>query len=215
MKGLLLKDYYMLLKYCRPYALIVLIFGVCSLADGGNLFMLAYPAVLCGINSVSLLAYDEKSRWQQYCETMPYTRKQVVDSKYLMSFLLIAGLSVVLAAAHSLVGAVRGIFNPVWVLNIFCLIWSVGHAFSAICLPMIFKYGSEKGRVMYIAVVVVFCVAFVNFGGYDFSEVSQLSGAFAVFAENPIYMVVLAVIAAVLFMGSMKLSEQFYMKREL
>ena len=45
MKGLLLKDYYMLLKYCRPYALIVLIFGVCSLADGGNLFMLAYPAV--------------------------------------------------------------------------------------------------------------------------------------------------------------------------
>ena len=41
MKGLLLKDYYMLLKYCRPYALIVLIFGVCSLADGGNLFMLA------------------------------------------------------------------------------------------------------------------------------------------------------------------------------
>ena len=88
-------------------------------------------------------------------------------------------------------------------------------AFSAICLPMIFKYGSEKGRVMYIAVVVVFCVAFVNFGGYDFSEVSQLSGAFAVFAENPIYMVVLAVIAAVLFLGSMKLSEQFYMKREL
>ena len=49
-----------------------------------------------------------------------------------------------LAATHSLVGAVRGIFNPVWVLNIFCLIWSVGHAFSAICLPMIFKYGSEK-----------------------------------------------------------------------
>ena len=37
----------------------------------------------------------------------------------------------------------------------------------------------------------------------------------AVFAENPIYMVVLAVIAAVLFLGSMKLSEQFYMKREL
>ena len=37
MKGLLLKDYYMLLKYCRPYALIVLIFGVCSLADGEDL----------------------------------------------------------------------------------------------------------------------------------------------------------------------------------
>ena len=52
MKGLLLKDYHMLLKYCRPYALIVLIFGVCSLADGGNLFMLAYPAVLCGINCI-------------------------------------------------------------------------------------------------------------------------------------------------------------------
>lgn len=214
MKGLLLKDYYMLLKYSRPYALIVLVFGVCSLADRGNLFMLAYPAVLCGINAVSLLAYDEKSRWQQYCETMPYTRKQVVDSKYLLSFMLIAGLAVLLAAAHSLAGIVRGVFNPVWIINIFCLIWIVGNVFSAICLPLIFKFGSEKGRIMYIAIVVIFCVAFVTFG-YDFSEASQPVGAFAALAENPMSMAVLSVIASVLFLGSMKLSEQFYMKREL
>lgn len=46
MKGLLLKDYYMLLKYCRPYALIVLIFGVCSLADGGKF---VYAGLSCGV----------------------------------------------------------------------------------------------------------------------------------------------------------------------
>lgn len=53
MKGLLLKDYYMLLKYCQAICFDCIDIGVCSLADGGNLFMLAYPAVLCGINSVS------------------------------------------------------------------------------------------------------------------------------------------------------------------
>ena len=52
MKGLLLKDYYMILKYCRMYGLIVLVFVTCSLVDQSNLFMLAYPAVLCGINCV-------------------------------------------------------------------------------------------------------------------------------------------------------------------
>ena len=118
MKGLLLKDFYMAMKYCRAYVVIAVVFSLLSIW-GNTSFLLAYPVLLASVIPVNLISYDEKSRWQQYCETMPYTRKQVVDSKYLMSFLLIAGLSVVLAAAHSLVGAVRGIFNPVWVLNIF------------------------------------------------------------------------------------------------
>lgn len=214
MKGLLLKDYYMILKYCRIYGLIVLVFGACSLVNQSNLFMLAYPAVLCGINCVTLLSYDERSKWQQYCETLPYTRKQVVDSKYLLSGILISGLAVLLAAAHSLAGAVRGNFDPIWVLNVFCLIWAVGYLFSAICLPMIFKFGSEKGRIMYIAVVIIFCVGFVTFG-VNVSDTVQNEEAQLFLMSNPAYMGAAAVVSFVLFVISMKLSERFYMNREL
>lgn len=214
MKGLLLKDYYMILKYCRIYGLIVLVFGACSLVDQSNLFMLAYPAVLCGINCVTLLSYDERSQWQQYCEILPYTRKQVVDAKYLLSGILISGLAVFLAAAHSLAGAVRGNFNLIWVFEVFCLIWAVGYLFSAICLPMIFKFGSEKGRIMYIAVVIIFCVGFVTFG-VNVSDTAQNEEALGFLLVNPTYMGAAAVIASVLFAISMKLSERFYMNREL
>ena len=214
MKGLLLKDYYMILKYCRIYGLIVLVFGACSLVDQSNLFMLAYPAVLCGINCVTLLSYDERSQWQQYCEILPYTRKQVVDAKYLLSGILISGLAGLLAAAHSLAGAVRGNFNLIWVFEVFCLIWAVGYLFSAICLPMIFKFGSEKGRIMYIAVVIIFCVGFVTFG-VNVSDTAQNEEALGFLLVNPTYMGAAAVIASVLFAISMKLSERFYMNREL
>lgn len=214
MKGLLLKDYYMILKYCRLYGLIVLVFGACSLVDQSNLFMLAYPAVLCGINCVTLLSYDERSKWQQYCETLPYTRKQVVDSKYVISCILVSGLSVLLAAAHSLAGAVRGNFDPIWVFGVFCLIWAVGYLFSAICLPMIYKFGSEKGRIMYIAVVIIFCVGFVTFG-VNVSDTVQNEETLGFLMANPTCMGAAAVIASVLFVISMKLSERFYMNREL
>ncbi len=214
MKGLLLKDYYMILKYCRIYGLIVLVFGACSLVNQSNLFMLAYPAVLCGINCVTLLSYDERSKWEQYWETLPYTRKQVVDAKYLLSGILISGLAVLLAAAHSLAGAVRGNFDPIWVFEVFCLIWAVGYLFSAICLPMIFKFGSEKGRIMYIAVVIIFCVGFVTFG-VNVSDTVQNEEALGFLLANPTYLGAAAVITSAVFVISMKLSEKFYMNREL
>ena len=204
----------MILKYCRIYGLIVLVFGACSLVDQSNLFMLAYPAVLCGINCVTLLSYDERSQWQQYCEILPYTRKQVVDAKYLLSGILISGLAGLLAAAHSLAGAVRGNFDPIWVFEVFCMIWAVGYLFSAICLPMIFKFGSEKGRIMYIAVVIIFCVGFVTFGA-NVSDTIQNEETLGFLLANPTCMGAAAVIAFALYVISMKLSERFYVNREL
>lgn len=208
MKGLLLKDYYMFMKYCRMYLLIAAIFGVCSL-NRSNIFTMAYPAVLCGITAVSLIGYDEKSRWQQFCETLPYTRKQVVTSKYMFSLILIAGLSVLFAVAHALAGIVSGQLNGMWVLDVFGLIWSVGHLFCAIILPFIFKYGSEKGRLMYIAVVVIFCVFFVSMNSIETGDIIRILNV------NVGMVVAATVISTCLFVMSMLLSQHFYLKREL
>ena len=209
MKGLLLKDYYMFTKYCRNYLLIVAIFWGCSLLDRSNIFMIAYPAALCGITAVALIGYDEKSRWQQFCETLPYTRKQVVASKYMFSLILIAGFSVLFAVTHGLEEIISGQLNGMWVLEVFGLIWSVGHLFCAIILPFIFKYGSEKGRLMYIAVVVVFCVFFVSMNTLDTGNIIRMLNA------NVGMVVAAIVISTCLFVLSMLLSQHFYLKREL
>ncbi len=78
----------------------------------------------------------------------------------------------------------------------------------------IFKYGSEKRQGdVYCCCCRILC-GICQFWRYDFSEVSQLSGAFAVFAENPIYMVVLAVCCSVIS-GVYETFQTVCMKREL
>ena len=67
---------------------------------------------------------------------------------------------------------------------------------------------------MYIAVVVIFCVGFVTFG-VNVSDTIQNKETLGFFMANPTYMGAAAVIASVLFVISMKLSERFYMNREL
>ncbi|MDE7281371.1 MAG: ABC-2 transporter permease, partial [Ruminiclostridium sp.] len=66
MKGLILKDLYMTVKYCRIYLLIAVVFIAVSFVGNDSLFFIFYPCLFCGMIPVSLLGYDERSRWLQY-----------------------------------------------------------------------------------------------------------------------------------------------------
>ena len=43
MRGLLLKDLYMMAKYCRAYLLMAVVFVAVSLFSSDNLFFIFYP----------------------------------------------------------------------------------------------------------------------------------------------------------------------------
>lgn len=155
MKGLLLKDFYMTLKYCKAYMVIAVIFLALIFVDDGysmgtmNFMFLIYPCVLSGVIPVNLLAYDEKSRWIQYSATLPYTRAQLVNVKYLMGFLLQAAMLTLTAIAFALRMAIAGTFQ----MGVFALVLTTTLAFalfsSSITMPFVFKFGVEKGRVAY------------------------------------------------------------------
>lgn len=204
MKGLLIKDYYMTVRYCRTMLFVVIAFLTVSLLDSRNWFFTLYPTLLCGMIPATLLAYDERSRWNEYAAAMPYTRTQQVGEKYLVGLIL-----VVIASAASLVGmAIRGHSgNMPDLLTIGALMMGVGLMGPALCLPWMFRFGVEKGRMMYYAVVALF------FGGSAvFSKVAGESGTAAIPAG--IGVAVLG-IAAVLFAGSCALSVALYRNKEV
>ena len=78
MKGLILKDLYMIKSYCKSYLLIAVVFFAVSFAGNNNMFFAFYPCLLCGMIPVTLLGYDERSRWIQYSGTMPYTKTHYI-----------------------------------------------------------------------------------------------------------------------------------------
>lgn len=157
MKGLLLKDLYMTAKYCRAYLLIVVVFVAVSFAGGDNLFFLFYPCLLAGMIPVNLLAYDERSKWSEYVGTLPYTKAQIVSGKYIIGLIAFGLVMLVSSVTQAISMSMNGTFsaNDLLVLvSMFLILFTVS---SSICLPFVFRYGVEKGRIAYFVMIGVIC----------------------------------------------------------
>lgn len=146
MKGLLLKDWYMMKKYCRSYFLIAAVFIAVSLFGNDNLFFIFYPCLLCGMIPVNLLGYDERSRWMQYSGTMPYTKAQIVSAKYLIGLLAQVTMLIVTGIAQGIKMTVAGnfVFGEFVVLMLLMLIVSNHYIFH---IPSVhFQTGCRNRR---------------------------------------------------------------------
>lgn len=207
MKGLLLKDFYMTKKYCKMIILCILLFAGVSVAESSNLFFQFYPVVMASMLPVSILGYDEKCHWDVYGQIFPYSRKQFVSVKYLMSLFCVCGMWLLLAVVQ-VVGMLvnkTGIQNNF--LFFFFLVLSSGILSSGILLFVIFKFGTEKGRLAYLVVIALVC------GGSAVSISTDVSLHIPVSA-NVLSLLILTASVAVFFL-SWLLSMKIYEKREL
>ncbi len=98
MKGLLLKDVYIIGKLCKTYFLMDIIFFAAFYlgGDSDKIFWLFYPCIFSGMLPMTLISFDERERWDKYAGTLPYTRTQLVSSKYLIG---LCGSIITLAVA--------------------------------------------------------------------------------------------------------------------
>ena len=159
MKGLLLKDWYMMTKYCRAYLLIAAIFIGVSFMDPNNSFFVFYPCVLCGMIPMNLLAYDERSGWMSYSGTLPYTRSQIVSAKYLIGLMTQAAMLILTGIAQTVNMTVNGNFDLGSFMVTMLIMLIISLLSSCIALPFVFKLGVERGRIYYYIMVGVVCAA--------------------------------------------------------
>ena len=221
MKGLLLKDLYMSGKYCRVFLLIVVVFFGMSLMSfgmflmsGSTFFLLAYPCILVGLIPASLISYDEREKWDVYSGTLPCSRRQLVSCKYLVG--LIGELPVIcITTVLYALGLFRiGAFDPRAVLVMAAVFLLLGLIGPAATLPFMFRFGAEKGRIAYFAVIILLCGGSAAFGNIQIPDGETIleAGTFLPQAGVSFF---LAVLAVLLYAVSWKLSIAFYKKREL
>ena len=208
MKGILLKDWYMVKKYCRSYLLITIVFVAVSLVSDGNMFFVFYPCLLCGMIPVNLLGYDERSRWMQYSGTLPYTKNQIVSGKYIIGLLAQLTILVVTGIAQVAKMIVEGnfVFGDFIVLMLLMLI--VSTFTSSITLPFMFKLGVEKGRTAYYIMIGFVCGASVLassiFRGQLNSEI-----------QPNMILTVIAIVGIGVYIFSWYMSVVFFKRREI
>lgn len=156
MKGLILKDLYMMRKYNMSFLLIFAVFMAVSFFGGENSFFTVYPVLLAGILPVNLIAYDEKSKWMSYAAVFPYSRRQIVTVKYVITAVVYAVILLCTFAVQWLKAAVYG-GDISDIISIISVLAPVGIIPSAVMLPLIFKLGVEKGRIVYILGICIIC----------------------------------------------------------
>ncbi len=155
MKGLILKDIYNLRKYGKTLFLIAALYFMLSfMLDDADIFV-GMIVIMFAITTVTSFAYDNQSGWDVYVNTMPVSRKDVVLSKYLLSLLLVLAGGVLAVLMGWLGGLVRNVGNFSQTLVTAYALCAAGLLFVSILLPLVYKFGVERSRVIIIAVVAI------------------------------------------------------------
>ncbi len=208
MKGLLLKDWYMVKKYCRAYLLIAIVFIAVSFFSDDNMFFVFYPCLLCGMIPINLLAYDERSRCMQYSGTLPYTKTQIVSGKYLIGLLAQLAVLVATGVGQAVKMIIARNFVPGDFAVLMLLMLIVSTLSSSICLPFVFKLGVEKGRTAYYVMIGFVCGASVLASSF-------FRGQFVAEVQPNVILVSLVGIGVGVYIFSWYLSVVFFKKREI
>ena len=146
MKALIYKDLCMLGQQMRFFLLLVVLM---ALVPGASTY--PFAIVYAGMLPFSALAYDERGRWNELARMMPYTPRQLVMGKYLLGWIAIPACGV-LSAAGILVGA-RLQKAELAELELLPALVGVSLLLMALALPLMFRFGVEKGRMLLLGTV--------------------------------------------------------------
>ena len=175
MRGLLMKDLE-LIKINMKIYLAVFLIGIIYLVaqENGSTFFVAYAIFVSIGVSVGTISYDGYHHGMKFLMTLPVTKKQYVQSKYLLSF----GFAVLVSVISLLWGMIRIQISGKQEAE--DLLISAGTALVISCIilcgmiPLRLKYEAEKSRiVMVAAVAVIFLVAAVCKELYDVYQKSS------------------------------------------
>lgn len=168
MSGLLVKEYYTLRRYLKQYILLFIFFGVVSVYLDSAIYFQAMVTMSMCMLVFTGMSYDAVAGWDKFVMTMPVSRKDVVLSKYASCVIYAVGAIAVSTIFSVIINSIHPMENSSLILmaamaaTLLCLIFII----YSILLPMIFKLGVEKTRILMIAVIMI--PVFLILGAADY-----------------------------------------------
>ena len=153
MKSLILKDLYNIGHNAKSMLLILLVFAIGLIMVSGVEIYIISSGVLCSMMIVTTFTFDDHCKWSKYALVMPICKKDIVKAKFIVLIIFcIAGICVGTifgvaggVAMHKMALSMEGIVTMLF-MGFVGLIVSV--IFGSMSIPLVFKYGAEKGRML-------------------------------------------------------------------
>jgi len=161
MKGLLVKDFYLLFQRKRFFAILVVwaLFMGYTMSDPG--FAVGWLCIIMTIMSLSTLSYDEYDNGMPFLMSLPVSPREYAIEKYVFGFscgaagwLAAIVIEVVLAVVKHNTSSLADHAETVFVYIFLILI------VLSLSIPLELKFGAEEGRTY---LLVVYGIIFVIF----------------------------------------------------
>lgn len=157
MKGLLLKDIYIIKESFKIFLLVAIAYIVLFVASE-KYWM--YFFIFCSSIPAMLLCIDERSHWVRYSAALPYTKGQIVSVKYLIGF----AVQIAMLAVATFVSFMRvkygGAYPSEDLITAILVALTGSTIITSVSLTVLFKYGYEGGRA---AKALMFCATCIGF----------------------------------------------------
>lgn len=155
MSGLILKDLYNIRKQAIWYVVMIILFSVLSIVLKNAAFAYAIGILVTISIPLAAIAYEEKDGWQKFAIASGMDIKTIVGEKFFLGVVF----AIIGSVAYTIVVVIIGTEEN-----------RVTELIASICmqllmlaavLPIVFRFGAEKGRTYMIAAVVVLLAMFI------------------------------------------------------
>ena len=207
LKGLILKDLYLVRVQILIVAIVLAVYIVMALisSGGGSIgtFTGTYSVVVMSLLPITILNFDEKSKWGRYSAAMPVSRRANVLSKYIIMIVL----SVINAAVIGLVYTLsKESARMIFIVFILAASLTTGSVVTALG----YKFGSTNARFIFTAVIFVAVISAVAVaGGISISFGNELGSGLTIAA------LIFLAVSALVCLASYMISAHIYENKDL
>ncbi|MGI5885129.1 MAG: ABC-2 transporter permease [Candidatus Spyradocola sp.] len=153
MKSLILKDLFNIAHNAKTMAVILLLFAAIFIPTSGAEGYLFISAILCSMMIVTTFAFDDACNWPRYALAMPLSRRDLVRGKFavLAIFCTVGtGLGLLLGTAGGLLARKIAPGDLPSLLFLALPAWGFAMLLGGLSIPLVFRFGSERGRILLI-----------------------------------------------------------------
>lgn len=196
MKGIIIKDIINLRSQYKAYIIILALWFAMGIIGGDNTFFGGIMIMFVVMLPISTMSYDEKNNWNKFALAMPVSRRDIVLAKYLFM-----GCCLVIIAAISFIGNFiisRDVSDS---LLFTFYAFPAGLLINAVLLPMMYKFGVEKGKVIFTAAMLLSAILIIF--GVKGAEMWDITGLISETSFNAVFWIV----ALAATFGSLKVSQ--------
>lgn len=205
MKGLFVKDLYMIKKQLYFVYIVYFFFIVLFAFSKANMFLLIFPVLFLTSSLINLLYYDDLYKWNILEYTLPVSRKTIVKEKYILVALVLFFSSIIPCIVYYIINK-----NFIDTLNLFYVQLLLSFIIPTVTLPIYYKLGYGKSRILSMIIA-----AFVGGISVLFLNTFLLNKMqeFKSNLSNIFYIMFPIIIASLIFISYL-ISVKVYEKRE-